>query len=225
MRRIVFGVLVVLAGFGLFLKGDEERRLAAVARADPQTITCAELEEHGPGENAHVVLGDYLLCQQAFVYESRRGKSTWETVWVPAVPLRGAYHERLLALEEGAPIPPPDDIRVIVKTAKAPDEASLARIAGADTLQGLVVNEVEKLGHSEKELLGESYPGIDFGRVWILEHGRTPGGTTKQLLFYAAGLAAGGFGVFLLVRRRRAAKPRVDSTKMEAEPARRRPRR
>ena len=52
-------------------------------------------------------------------------------------------------------------------------EAEVGRIAEADTLQGLVINEVESLPSDSRELLEQSCPGIDLERCWIVEAGWT----------------------------------------------------
>lgn len=194
---------LVVLGVGAFLAwmGYQEWKLGSVAASAPQGITCAELEASGPGDNAHVLLSDFLLSEQAFVYEGYENSSRWNKIWIPAVPLGGAYHQQLLQYVDASgrfttdDLPLPTSFRVIVKSSRIHDEQQLATVAGADTLQGLIVNEVESLGSDERRLLAQSYPGIDLDSVYILEHGREPSGRGKTLGFVGSGVVLMMFGV------------------------------
>ena len=73
------------------------------------------------------------------------------------------------------------------------NEAELDALAERDTLQGLIVNEVESIGSKERKILSESYPGIDFSTCWILEEGRKP----KSRGTAAGIMGAGGLGVLV----------------------------
>ena len=61
-------------------------------------------------------------------------------------------------------------------------------VADRETVQGMVVNEIESLDSEEKRILSESYPGIDFDRCTIFEHGRKP----KGMGMIAAYIGGGG---------------------------------
>ena len=65
----------------------QETRLLGLADAEPQAMTLAELAASGPGDNAHVLLSDVVLCDWDYVSTERRGR--WTDVWLPAVPLDG----------------------------------------------------------------------------------------------------------------------------------------
>ena len=203
LKLVAIGIGAVLAWLGY-----QEFKLGAVASETPQTITCAELEATGPGDNAHVVMGDFVLLEQAFVYESRENSSRWDKIWIPALPLEGEFYQELLSLadsEGNLPtdnLPLPKTIRVIVRSSKVHNEGQLATIAGADTLQGLITNEIESLGSEERKLLTESYPGIDFDAVWILEHERKPSGKGKTWGLLGGGtlLVLLGLGAFFINR-------------------------
>lgn len=201
---------LVIVGLGAMLAwmGYQEWKLGSGASSAPQLITCAELETTGPGDNAHVELADFLLTEQAFVYESREGSSTWNKIWIPAVALGGEYHQQLVELADAEgkvmtdDLPVPRSIGVIVKSSRIKNEKQLGRLAAADTLTGLIVNEVESLGSDERRLLAQSYPGIDLDNVYILEHGRAPAGAGKILGFLGGGslLVLIGLGSFLVGR-------------------------
>jgi hypothetical protein len=201
LKLVILGVGAMLAWMGF-----EEFKLGRVASSEPQLITVAELESHGPGDNAHVELADFLLSEQAFVYESREGSSTWTKIWIPALPLGGEHHQQLLLLVDNQgmfttdDLPLPKSIGVIVKSSKIKNEKQLETLAAADTLTGLIVNEIDSLGSEERRLLAQSYPGIDLGNVYILEHGRKPAGAGKIFGFMGSGalLVLIGLGSFFV---------------------------
>jgi hypothetical protein len=200
---------LVVLGVGAFLawSGYQEWKLGSNASETPHVIACAELEASGPGDNVHVVLSDFLLSEQAFVYEARENSTRWDKVWIPAVPLGGEYHQQLLRFvdDEGMfvtdDLPLPKSFRIIVKSPRIHTEQELAAVADADTLQGLIVNEVESLGSEERRLLAESYPGIDLDNVYILEHGRQPSSKGKSFGFLGSGALLLMFGVASFVNR------------------------
>jgi hypothetical protein len=74
------------------------------------------------------------------------------------------------------------------------------------TITGLVTNKIESLGHKQRKILEESYPGTDFIKCWIVDHDRQPAGMGK-----VAGMAGGGLvlslvGVGMLVAGRSSSK-------------------
>ena len=167
------GVLIAAAlVYGAF----SEMSLGRGTDGGPKEITCAELGDLGSRANPHIEMTDFLLCEQSYVYKEEYGK--WQAVWVPAVPFEGEYHERVAdLLEQGVPddeIPPPDNIRVIVKLTSAKNEYDVSRVGEQETVTGMVINRISSLGSEEKKLLREGYPGIDFDRCWIVHVGRTP---------------------------------------------------
>lgn len=193
MSRIV--VICIVIGCMLVFFGYQEMRLSRVAKETPQTIKCADLAAKGPGDNAHITLTDYDFTNQ-FVYQSKSGGATWQKVYVPAIPQSGNLVE--LMKSHASP-----DIKVIVKSAKVHSEADLNALAKAGTFQGMVVNEIDSLGSDERKLLTESYPNIDFAKVWIVEHARHPSGSGKVFAFMGGGttLAVAGVGLFLIGRK------------------------
>ena len=94
------------------------------------------------------------------------------------MPFEGEYHERVVGLlDQGVPeeeIPPPDDLRVIVKLTSVKNEYDVSLVGEQETVTGMVINRISSLGTEEKKLLREGYPGIDFDRCWIVHVGRTP---------------------------------------------------
>ena len=206
MGRIL---LVMLVGGGvLVFFGIQEMRLAKATKPEPQSITAADLIASGPGDNAHVVMKDFLMCDFAYVYQAKKGGGPWKNVWVPVVPVGGDYHKKILGMVkpdgtiDGTP-PMPDNIRLIVKSSKVPNEQSVGALASQETLQGVIVNKIESLGSEQKKILKESYPGVDFANVLILEHDRKPATAGKSFGFMGGGAMLSCVGVLGMVKRRK----------------------
>lgn len=200
MRFIL--AMFVIGGVLVFF-GVQELRLRSATEDQPQSIPCGTLAAEGPGENAHIVLQDFLLCDFAFVYEEKG--SSWSKVWVPAVPLGGEYHLSLLSQVDGegrfqGQLPLPKNVNVIVKSSSVSNESELDSLANQETLQGVIVNEIESLGSEEKGILKDSYPGVDFDQCWILEVGRKPASTGKMAGLFGGGLGLVAVGGFFVLR-------------------------
>jgi hypothetical protein len=190
-----FLLILLIAGAVIGYHGFNEFRLARAASATPKTITCADLEQSGPGENVNIRLTDMLLCSHSVIYKSRKTGGEWQTIWLPAVALDGPYVERVreMLINRVEHIPPPTNVRVIVKTGKVRNEHELEQLLDEDELEGMVVNSVESLGSEERKLLAEGYPGIDFSKCWIVEVGRQPKSVPA-----AMGIMGGGGALMLL---------------------------
>ena len=109
----------------------------------------------------------------------------WKKAWIPAVAQGFPGFGGPMGMPGGAVMG--GDIRIILKTTNAGNEAELRDQVTRPTVQGLVVNEIERMSGEEKKLLTESYPGVDFTRCWILELGREPSGVSKVLAFMGGG--------------------------------------
>lgn len=214
-----FKLFVALIGAVIVFKGWQEWKLAAIAKPTPASMTLAELSENGPGDNAHLVVGDFFLCSWDYVYSSYRGR--WDEAWVPAVPLGGVLHQQILnGLDENGnwpedqKMPVPEHVDVVFRLTSARNENDVDRIAMEDTLQGLVVSEIEDLDLEEKNLLQESYPGIDFEAVQIFEPGRRPKGVAAVYGMLGGGGVLGLGALAMLVPWRRG-KRREDEVEGE----------
>jgi hypothetical protein len=163
----------------LVFLGVQEYRLSKVAKAEPQTISCAQLAAKGPGDNAHVRLTDFEFTEN-YIYQEQKRSSKWRTSYVPAVP------PRVLA------DPSVRVIKVLIKSNKARDENDLYAL-GQAPIEGVVVNRIASLGSDERRLLKESYPDVDFDTCWIIEAGKSPA-STGQLF----GMIGGGTGLSIV---------------------------
>ncbi|MDP7740886.1 MAG: hypothetical protein QGF67_05565 [Lentisphaeria bacterium] len=201
-------ILLIVAGGVLLFMGLREFRMMQAAAPEPQTISCAELEKNGPGANSHVIMEDFILLEQAFVYEAAPGSNIWTKLYIPAVPIGGAYHLQILSMrDENGRLPEntpmPGDIGIIVKSEHISGKDELTTLAAADALQGLVINKIKSLGSEEKRLLEESYPGVDFEACWIIEDKRRPPGMGKVAALGGGGIALlfAGLGALFLGRK------------------------
>jgi len=197
-----------IVGLGCFFEGTKENKIAAVASPEPQKIKCSELEAKGPGSNAHILLTDFLLCDD-YAYEGKKdagGRETWERVWIPAVAKDGAYVQELIAkfasgkLTEKSKIPPPSDVRIVVSAraswANVHGPGDVERLGNTEVLDAVVVNEIERVSASGQRLLSSKYPRINFDRCWIVEVGRPlEGGSSLITVGILALLGAVACGV------------------------------
>ena len=174
IQKLRFAGVILAAG--LVYAALSEYSLGRGTDGGPKKITCAELGDLGSRANPYIEMTDFLLCEQGYIYKEEHGK--WKAVWIPAVPFQGEYHERVVGLlDQGVPeeeIPPPDDLRVIVKLTSVKNEYDVSLVGEQETVTGMVINRISSLGTEEKKLLREGYPGIDFDRCWIVHVGRTP---------------------------------------------------
>ena len=197
-------IVIPVLGALLILVGYQESRLNALARPEPQTITCAQLAHAGPGDNLHVKMVDFLFSAGTFVYEykQRQPPTKYTQVWIPAVPLGSAYHQQLQTLADQGKLPEapgPTDFRIIVKSASVHNENDLHRMGERQAIQGMVINKIARIGGKERKLLEEGYPGVDLDNCWILQEGRKPAGSQMITFYYVGGGLLLGIGVLVLL--------------------------
>jgi hypothetical protein len=99
-------------------------------------------------------------------------------------------------------IPPPKDVKIILKSSKLKNEGAVTALGKQDKVQGMVINEIASIGTEEAKMLRESYPGLDTKTCWILEHGRKPSGGGMVAGMGGGGLALIVVGLLLFVRGR-----------------------
>jgi hypothetical protein len=225
--RIFIGMLIGGAVLGYF--GYRELRLALAARGEPTRITCAELAAKGPGDNAHIVLTDFVGCSTWYVYEAEatRKAGPYKTVLMPAVPLGGEWHQALLKLLEehdgeipdGVEPPRPKSIRVMMKFKDVANEDALTALIDRDTLQGMIVNKIESLDSDDKRLLRQGYGNIDFDRLLIFEHERTPTSTSAAVACLVGAGVLVGVPVLLGLRKLRESRVPVAQPAQPQPPA------
>lgn len=193
-------ILAIFVGGGfLCYMGYQEVVLRGVAKAEPQVMTVQQLINDGVGDNANVTLQDFIVCSWAYVYKGREG--SMDTIWVPLIPVGGEYHQKLQAAfdENGeliGELPPLNDVRVVLKSSDISNEAELTHLGDAETVSGMVINEVESMSGEELSLMRESYPGTNSAKIQLVEHNRKPKGWGAVFGFFGGGgalIAVGGF--------------------------------
>jgi hypothetical protein len=183
---VAFRILLVVsvAGAALLAVAFVEGRLMGAASATPQTLPLARLAANGPGDNAHVIITDFIPGDN-FVYEYRGSQSHWESVYVPVV--AADMQARLGPGPMGNRTIPPGSIRVIVHSSKVHSQADLPSIFGQPTIQGTVVNSIRSLDGQTQKLLRDAYPGADFASCYILQEGRKPSSAAFVILMALLG--------------------------------------
>jgi hypothetical protein len=186
LNRITIAMLVI--GVMLIVYGVKEWRLASASASTPQTLTCAQLEKSGYGNNAYIRLTGFRVSGH-FVYQ-KRTDNDWTIAWFPIISVKGP-----LPTADGSALTRP--VKVIVKTNKVHNQAEAEAFALNTSLEGMVINQVESISSKETELLRHSYPTTDFDTCWIVEAGREPAGTGKYLAFFGGGglLVLAGLGM------------------------------
>lgn len=198
----------------LFVMGFRELQLRGMAGDAPQLISCEDLADDGPGDNAFVRLNDFMLCDFDFVYasESETG-GKWTDAWVPIVPDDGAYAREVqqIRAEQGdnADFPSPD-FSVILWLPSARSYADVSAAAAESALQGMVINKVDPLGTDARRYLEETYPQVSIRDCWILQLDRRPAGLATLLGLFGGGtLLIGGCLLWIwIAHRRRTYDPR-----------------
>ena len=204
----IYLAMIIGGGFLVFY-GFQEYRLASAMQNTPQKITCEQLGASGPGKNAYVDLEEFLLCNFSYIYEVDED-NRWRTVYIPAVPLGGEFHQKILEFNERIEaepeielseddLPMPTNIQVIIKSKKVNSDAQVEALANQDSIRGVVINKIEKLGEQERNLLASSYPGINFKNVWIIEERREPSNRSRGAGISLAGLVLLFFGGYLVL--------------------------
>jgi len=206
----IVAVPVVLGGVLAFY-GFNEYRLGNVAKAEPRTVKLADLITNGPGDNAHVIITDYLPDENiVFTYRKSKFEITdgsnkpWNEAYMPLHPNQGGAGGPGMPGMPGMQ-PTTGPVRFILKTTTAKNKGELDSIIRAGRIQGVIINSIASLGSEVSKLLRESYPTADLNSVLILEANRKPSPPTFGLALAALGavlvLIGGGLGVIGLVFR------------------------
>src|SRR5262249_20508329 len=115
----------------------------------PTRMAVSELGAQGPGDNIHVTVTEFGFGRQ---YAILKEKGRWTRVYIPLLPPDGSK-----------------GIRVVVTTQRVLDQAQLARFVQQTTLTGIIGNDVPLVRSPGVMHLENSYPGVDFSQVLILE--------------------------------------------------------
>lgn len=176
------GLLTLLfGGFGLY-SAYQQYQLRQMSSDQPQTLTCRELIDKGPGTNVYVVVTDFKFLGEQIVVQNRgRFVKTepWQKAWVPVLAVGGDGQPDKTAV-------------VILDTDSIITRGQLQALEKTGKIRGLVVNGVAALGDKEAKLLREAYPYLDMDKCYSIRQEATGEST-------GTGLMVAGVGGALLV--------------------------
>ncbi len=186
MGRIIAYVLLVVAVGGLSF-GYYEYQLSHTAKAEAQTVRCADLIKNGPGDNGHVIVTDFDFDENFVVEGATKDEKTWKKAYLPMIAAEQALDPNLGTGGRG--------FRLILETSSATDDAKIKTLEGQKQIEGTIVSSIKSLDTKTQDMLREHYPATDFGSVMILEHDRKP----KSPLLWGTCLVVGGLSAAALI--------------------------
>lgn len=191
LLRLKFVLLA--GGIALLVYGGKEMMLSSKGSVIPQTIKCADLIAKGPGNNAHIVLTDFVPVAQYFVCRGKNDKGPWKEVYMPAVEAGGEWHMQVLEKlrTEGNNIqqlPEPQNVRVLLKLTDVLDEAHMNSKVEPKTLEGTIINSITSLSGEEARILRHGYPQLNVESCYVLEVGRKPNSPAFAIGMLALGM-------------------------------------
>src|SRR6185437_8526192 len=181
---IIASLMLIGAAIALFLS-ILNIKLVSASSATPQRITLSQLLASGPGNNAHVIVTDFVPARN-YVYLYQKNKYEvvspqaaasrhWTEVWVPLVPLTPQMKAQLAAGEDISRLLQPQAARSVVRLANVHDRVSVEQWCNNKLeVQGMIVNSITSLNSTTENLLKESYPGTDFSTCLLIHEGREP---------------------------------------------------
>ncbi len=187
----------MIGGGFLAWHGYQEVKLGAGAKAEPAEVALAEVLPGSKPENAHLKIGPHSPIWYLMVFEYEAESAGEEIsagskinhLYVPIVPQDHPYLRAMDVAQNEEDLPPAPDVAMILKTKKYKTYGALPEelYSNWDGVQGVVINEIEKIGDEEMALLREGFPQLQADKVLVLEEGRKP---TSPMAAY--GIVAGG---------------------------------
>ena len=167
-KKIVL-ILAAIALFGFVISGirlferSRDAQKVGQATAEPEAFTLAKLIDRGPDGNAHVRVTDLVLDSRYLARTSkiRGGDENIKHIWAVA---------RLPGEAADGPI------RVLVKNTSVSSRSDADAFLSSRSVQGLVINKIDRPSDDEVKLLRGSYPGFDPDKVILIEVNREPPG-------------------------------------------------
>ncbi|QQE10271.1 hypothetical protein JD969_12240 [Planctomycetota bacterium] len=179
MFRITLAAIII--GVVLCFFGVKEVRLASVANTKPQTITAEDLINNGYGENAHITLTDFVVIGESSLFEYKEdNKDHYTRIWAPLVPINHPYnialHDAGNDEEKIKAVKAPTNVDIVLLSKSIHTDNQFRNMAYAESVSGLIVNDVDSLGSDELKHLKRDLRDTDLSKVLILEHNRKPSG-------------------------------------------------
>ncbi len=209
--RFIIGI--GLGGLGLIGLGISECNMSSFGKAEPKTLTAAELFDQGFGDNNHVLLTDFALGSNSILTKvsGRRGRVSIDG-WIPIASRQEARDYLQQTIEnqvQGNSGEDPEDnslddvdfapgfFRGVVMIGNINDENDVLPVYERETLQGIVTKGSRTIDPGDFKLLKKHYPGVNFKNVYVLELDRKPAGFFKLILYFGGGLAIIGVALFM----------------------------
>lgn len=241
MNRVLIAI-VILGGF-IAYNGTQELKLAEGATLEPLSIELAEIEAGHVPDNPHLRIGGHWVMNHelVFSYQADRGDSEEDLAgsqrldfsYYPIVAPENDFFAQLEDLEQlygsldevpEERLPELSGFSVLVRTERYERLSDLPEPAWApaESVTGMVANQVRSLSSDEAALVQEGFPGVDVSQLLILEEGRQPKSATQSYTRIGGGaLLALSPLAFLVVRaRRRTGEPLEDATSDEMDSGR-----
>lgn len=202
---IRFAIALVIGGALLTFFGFNEHKLASAADAEPQTISAADLAANGPGDNAHVKMtGFWLLDTQSVVEYPEHDQNKYNKIWAPVITAEDPYVQEYM--NSNPDLPPPaynGKVGIILYSKDINNDNEFLRTMESGSVQGLIINEIDKIEGEELSLLKQGLPGLNPDTVLVLEHNRKPKSTGTTMIMMVGGviLMLAGPGLFFLGRK------------------------
>ncbi len=184
--------VVILIGLAMIVGGCREYRLGAGTSAAPQDVDLAALEAGGPRPQNYVRIGKHFRLYDETLQVTRTDKKTNATTRedVYYYPIVSAEHPLIKGAAKDAPAKRVETFAVLVRH-KGPLNLK-AGTQPSDSIQGLIVSDIDSLEDGGEALLRTTFPKFDSSRVLILEEGAKP---TEPLLSFV--LMGGGALIIL----------------------------
>jgi len=214
------GLISIVIGGCLIWYGVLEYQVGSEASVDPVNVELADLEAGSPLPDNHIKIGLHHCMYHLSVYdydydgddETMRSSSELNWVWSPLISDKHPYvlkmkalinkHGGLKKIPKSADWPVLKDFVVLLKS----DYYETAGdVPGGrkpyKSVSGLVMNRIESIGDEEKRLIRSQFPKIDFDKILILEHNRTPTSVVASISFIAVGGLMALLPLVVFVRR------------------------
>lgn len=173
----------------------------------------ADIEKGMVPDNFHVRIGSHWGIVSELIYEYENTESNVTKTYYPIISEEHPFNKAVDAYHAKYPdgdgpadeFPVFKDFTVLVLTDRWSNTSQFPEFwTNPESIQGLFVNEVEKLGSEELDLLRQSFPSINPDNFYILEEGRAPGNQMAALGMMGGGgiLSFAGVGAMVMRRKR-----------------------
>jgi len=200
---------IIMGGIALTTYGCKEARLGGGASSRAVDVDLADLEKGQRPPDRHIRIGRHLCLYPAVVlcYDapgSPNDNTRVEYAWYPILSEDHPVLLELARLEEkhgnidAIPEKELPQLKTVAALVKTKRFATIGRIPDitlpSNSVQGVVLNGVESLVAEERRLVRESFSGMDFGQVVLLDADRLPSSPLVGIVFMFLGVCVVGVG-------------------------------